>query len=169
MKSQRRRLNMLNKHNYMKGFITSKTDLKKSEHATYILFNIAEPRKYKNRETGAYENNTQYFPFIAFSKTAEFIDKHLQKHQHVIIDFRMDMQKVNILDKVQSIIRLTATAIEPLESKDSVTARTERFAEKDKMKETDVEHHASVETDADIDEFVTVKQKRVIDNDDFAF
>lgn len=155
----------------MKGFIASKTALKKSEHATYILFNIAEPRKYKNHETGEYENNTQHFPFIAFSKTAEFIDKHLEKHQHVIIDFRMDMQKVNILDKVQSIIRLTATAIESLESKNSVKARIERFAEKDKVKETDVEHHESLETDTDIDEFITVKQKRVTDKDydDFAF
>lgn len=155
----------------MKGFIASKTAFKKSEHATYILFNIADPRKYRNKETGEYENNTQYFPFIAFSNTAKFIDRHLEKHQHVIIDFRMDVQKVNLLDKAQSIIRLTATAIEPLESKNSVKARIERFTEKDKMKESNVEYNDSLEVDTEIDEFITVKQKRVADKDydDFAF
>lgn len=162
---------MLNRHNYMKGFLASKTELKTTENAKYILFNIAEPRKYKNQKTGAYENNTQYFPFIAFSNTAEFIDQHLEQHQHVIIDFRLDIQKVTIVDNTQSIIRLTAKAVEPLESKDSAKVRIERFAEKDKAKEDSADNASMFESDADIDDFVQVKKQKTVDKDydDFDF
>ncbi|HLQ98101.1 MAG TPA: single-stranded DNA-binding protein [Candidatus Dormibacteraeota bacterium] len=160
----------LSSHNHMKGYLAGKSELNQTDKATYIMFTIAEPRRYKNKDTSEYENNTQYFPFIAFSKTAEYINQYVEKNHHMIVEYRLDVQKVKKEDDdyAQSVIRLTAQSVETLESSDSAKARQKRFEEKNQQKQVN-EPAVSYEINDYVDDFVTKEKNREMDDDDFAF
>ena len=160
----------LSSHNHMKGYLAGKSELNQTNKATYIMFTIAELRRYKNKNTGEYENNTQYFPFIAFSKTAKYINQYVEKNHHMIVEYRLDVQKVKKEDDdyAQSLIRLTAQSVETLESSDSAKARQKRFEEKNQQKQMN-DTAVSYEINDYVVDFVTKEKNREMDDDDFAF
>src|SRR5699024_408108 len=123
-----------------------------------------------NKDTSEYENNTQYFPFIAFSKTAEYINQYVEKNHHMIVEYRLDVQKVKKEDDdyAQSVIRLTAQRVETLESSDSAKARQKRFEEKNQQKQVN-EPAVSYEINDYVDDYVTKDKNLGMDDDDFAF
>ena len=63
----------------MIGRISTDLQLKESKGKTYIKFNLAVPRKLK-------KDMTDFIPCVAFGKTAELIDKYLNKGNRIAVN-----------------------------------------------------------------------------------
>lgn len=70
------------------GNLTADPDIKTTPNGTtYANFSVACQRKFKNKETGAYD--ADFIRCVAWDKTAEFVGKYFQKGSRIALEGRI--------------------------------------------------------------------------------
>jgi single-strand DNA-binding protein len=83
-------------------------------------FSIATTESWKNKQTGEYENATEWHNCAVFGKFGEVVGKHLKKGAKVYVEGKLKTEKWN--DKTsgqeRSAVKVTVSELQLLDSKD---------------------------------------------------
>jgi len=75
---------------FLSGNLTRDPEIKRTPNGrTYSRMGIAINRRYKNQNTGQYEQVTDFFNLVAWEKTAEFCGRYLRKGSRVLVEGRL--------------------------------------------------------------------------------
>jgi single-strand DNA-binding protein len=66
-----------------------------------VNLSIATNRKFKNQESGAYEDKTEWHRVVFFNKTAETIGQYVKKGQQLYVEGRLQTRKWQDKDGIE--------------------------------------------------------------------
>ena len=66
-----------------------------------VNLSLATNRKFKNQESGSYEDKTEWHRVVFFNKPAETIGKYVRKGQQLYVEGRLQTRKLQYKDGIE--------------------------------------------------------------------